>query len=195
MTVDLRTDDTGTASTGTASDDLTQEEVFETLRNRRRRYVVHYLLHEEDESDLRDIARVVAAWENDKRPGEVTSEERRRVYNALQQTHLHKMDDAGVVRFDAARGTVSASERLDDLQVYLEIVPGNEISWSQYYLLLGLFSLSLVLAQLVAVPPFGRVPGVIVAGVIALLFTCSGLAHEYYSREMRLGGDERPPEV
>jgi len=34
-----------------------------------------------------------------------------------------------------------------------------------------------------------------VAGVLALRFTGSGLAREYYSREMRLGGDERPPEV
>jgi len=192
MNVDLRTND---PSGDESADDLTQEEVFETLRNRRRRYVVHYLLHEEDESELRDIARVVAAWENDKRPAEVTSEERRRVYNALQQTHLHKMDDAGVVRFDAARGTVSASDRLDDLQVYLEIVPGNEISWSQYYLLLGLFCGSLALATWAGVPPFGRISGVALAGVTALLFTFSGVAHEYYSREMRLGGDERPPEI
>lgn len=176
-------------------DDLTREEVFETLRNRRRRYVVHYLLNWDGESNLRDLSRQIAAWENDKPPEKVTSEERRRVYNALQQTHLHKMDDAGVVQFDAARGTVSASSRLDDLQVYLEIVPGNEISWSQYYLLLGLFGASMVLATWVGVPPFGRVSGVVIAGVIALLFTLSGIAHEYYSRKMRLGGGERPPET
>lgn len=185
----LERDDSSDGATG----EFSREVVFEMLSNQRRRYVIHYLLDADEEAELRELARAVAAWENDKRPDAVTSQERRRAYNALQQAHLPKMDDAGLIRFDSSRGTVSASEGLDDLQVYLEIVPGNEISWSQYYLLLGIFSGSVSLASWVGVPPFGRIPGVLLAGGIALLFVLSGLAHLYHGRKMRLGADGRPP--
>jgi uncharacterized membrane protein len=178
-------------------EEFTQEVVFEMLSNRRRRYVVHYLLDADDgtEAELRDLARTVAAWENDKRPEEVTSTERKRVYNALQQAHLPKMDDAGLIEFASSRSTVAATDGLADLQVYLEIVPGGEISWSQYYLLLGVLFLSVALAAAVGVPPFDGVPGVALAGAMAVLVTLSGAAHVYHGRKTRLGADERPPSV
>lgn len=175
--------------------DFSREEVFEMLSNQRRRYVVHYLRTHEGKSELRDLARTIAAWENDKPPDEVTSQERRRVYNGLQQVHLPKLDEVGVVEFDADRSTVSASENLADLEVYLEIVPGREIPWSHYYLLLGAFCASVALAAWTGLYPFGHIPGSLLLGGAALLLTCSGLAHAYYSRKMRLGGRERPPSV
>jgi hypothetical protein len=177
------------------SDEFTREVVFEMLSNRRRRYVVHYLLDADDEAEaeLRDLARTIAAWENGKRPEGVTSTERKRVYNALQQAHLPKMDDAGLIAFDSSRGTVSATDGLADLQVYLEIVPGGEISWSQYYLLLGLLFLSVALAAAVGVSPFDAVTGVALAGAMAALLTLSGAVHVYHGRKTRLGATEHPP--
>jgi uncharacterized membrane protein len=174
-------------------ENFSQEVVFEMLSNERRRYVIHYLLDADEEAELRDLARTLAAWENDKHPEEITSQERKRVYNALQQTHLPKMDDAGLVAFEASRGTISAADDLADLQVYLEIVPGDEISWSQYYLLLGLLFVSVSLAAAVGLAPFARVPGVALAGAMAVSLTLSGVVHVYHGRKMRLGADERRP--
>ncbi|UPV99434.1 hypothetical protein M0R88_12985 [Halorussus gelatinilyticus] len=189
----LHREDRDEANEPTDGAAFSQEVVFEMLSNSRRRYVVHYLLDNDRDAELRDLARAVAAWENDKRPDEVTSQERRRVYNALQQAHLPKMDDAGLVAFDASRGTVVAADGLADLRVYLEIVPGDEISWSQYYFLLGAFFGSMTLASLVGVDPFGAVPGVALAGAFALVLVASAAAHVYHDRKMRLGADERPP--
>jgi hypothetical protein len=174
-------------------EDFSQEVVFEMLSNQRRRYVVHYLLDADEEAELRELSRTVAAWENDKRPDEITSQERKRVYNALQQAHLPKMDDAGLVEFDASRGTVSATDELADLQVYLEIVPGDEISWSQYYLLLGFLFVSVSLASGVGLAPFAWIPDVALAGMMAVLLTLSGAVHVCHGRKMRLGADERQP--
>ncbi|WP_158057765.1 DUF7344 domain-containing protein [Halorussus halophilus] len=179
---------------GTAdSRNVARETVFEMLSNRRRRHVVHYLLRESGTVELRTLSRNVAAWENDKQVERVTSEERRRVYNALQQSHLPKMADAGVVQYDAARSTVAAAEDLDELQIYLEVVPGKEIPWSHYYLLLGVFCGSLTLAAGAGVPPFASVSGVPVAGIVAALFLVSAAAHVYVNRKMRLGAASRPP--
>ncbi|MFC4551690.1 MULTISPECIES: DUF7344 domain-containing protein [Halorussus] len=180
---------------GEGGADLTREIVFEMLSNGRRRHVVHYLLAHDEESELRDLSRELAAWENDKSAGAVTAEERRRVYNALQQSHLPKLDDAGLVRYDAARGTVAATDDLTDLQVYLEIVPGDEIPWSQYYALLGAFCASMTLAAWVGVSPFAGVPALALAGVTAALFACSAAVHAYYARTMRLGSGGPPPSV
>jgi hypothetical protein len=196
---DARDDATDEAADDAADEEtassapFSQEVVFEMLSNSRRRYVVHYLLDADRETELRDLARAVAAWENDKDPDDVTSQERRRVYNALQQAHLPKMDDAGLVAFDASRGTVAAADDLADLRVYLEIVPGDEISWSQYYLLLGGFFGSVTLASLAGVYPFSAIPGVALAGGMALVLVSSAAAHVYHDRSMRLGADERPP--
>ncbi|WP_276300487.1 DUF7344 domain-containing protein [Halorussus lipolyticus] len=176
-------------------EEFTQEVVFEMLSNRRRRYVVYYLLDADGEAELRDLSRTIAAWENDKRPDEVTSTERKRVYNALQQAHLPKMDDAGLVEFDSSRSTVTATDGLSDLRVYLEVVPGDEISWSQYYLLLGLLFVSVTLSATVGVSPFADVPGVTLSAAMALVLAVSGVAHVYHGRQSRLGADERPPSV
>jgi hypothetical protein len=181
---DDSTDDTG---------EFSQEVVFEMFSNGRRRYVVHRLLDSDDSVELRDLSREVAAWENDKRPDDVTSQERRRAYNALQQAHLPKMDEAGLVEYDASRGTIAAADDLADLKVYLEIVPGDEISWSQYYFLLGTFFGSVTLASLVGLYPFSELPGVVLAGTMALLLAASAGAHLYRDRKARLRADERPP--
>lgn len=172
-------------------EEFSQEVIFEMLSNQRRRYVVHYLLDAEEEVELRDLSRTVAAWENDKQPDEITSQERKRVYNALQQAHLPKMDDAGLVAFDSSRGTISAADGLADLQVYLEIVPGDEISWSQYYVLLGLLFGSVSLASGVGLTPFAWIPGAALTGAMAISLTLSGIVHVYHGRKMRLGADER----
>ncbi|MFC7045025.1 hypothetical protein ACFQH6_05940 [Halobacteriaceae archaeon GCM10025711] len=179
---------------GAAVERLSQEDVFQTLSNERRRYVIHYLL-QHGRTEIRELSLQVAAWENDKPREQVTSDERRSVYNALQQSHLPKMAGSGVIEYDAARGVVEPTADLDDLEVYLEIVPGHEIPWSQYYLLLGLFCSSLTAAVWLEAPPFGWVPPMGLAAVCVALFTASAVVHSYHASQMRLGNDGPPPGV
>ncbi|WP_458185070.1 DUF7344 domain-containing protein [Haladaptatus sp. NG-WS-4] len=183
------------SSTSEVNHDLSKEDVFTALGNERRRYAVHYLLRDEGDVEIGDLAVQIAAWENGKGVEDITPQERRRVYNALQQVHLPKMDEVGIIQFDADRGVVSVSDDLTDLRVYLEIVPGHEIPWSQYYLLLGVFSASVTLAAWLSVPPFGRLNPLLLAGVVSGLFVASAVVHAYHGRNMRLGDAERPPSV
>lgn len=98
---------------------LELDDAFEVLSNRRRRYVVHHILQCDETVDLRSLSRQVAAWENRKQLDRVSAEERRRVYNALQQFHLPKLRDAGVVCYDSDRGTIGSTEITENLQAYL----------------------------------------------------------------------------
>ncbi|MFC6725756.1 hypothetical protein ACFQE1_15555, partial [Halobium palmae] len=133
------------------------EEVFDTLSSQRRRFTIH-ALEREGPMEIGELARTVAAWEYQKDAEAVSSAERRRVYNSLQQVHLPKMDEKGLLDYDADSGVVSPTDSLSQLRLYLEVVPGNDIPWSRFYLLLGSFGLLFAATTALNVPPFGAVP-------------------------------------
>jgi hypothetical protein len=178
-----------------AKHQVNAEEVFQTLSNQRRRFVVHALEQERGPLELRSLSTQIAAWENGKSIEAVDSQERRRVYNSLQQVHLPQMDDDDLIEYDKRSGTIQPTDDIADLQVYLEVVRGNDIPWSTYYLLLGVFSLLFAGAAVGGVPPFGSLPTVVAALVPGVLLTASGVAHTYVSRQRRLGSEGPPPEL
>jgi DNA-binding transcriptional ArsR family regulator len=170
------------------------EEVFGTLSNQRRRFVVH-ALGQEGSMEIGELARRVAGWEYRKNPETVTSAERRRVYNSLQQVHLPKMDDRGLVEYDSQSGKVRATGELSDLGLYLEVVPADDISWSTYYLLLGVFGVLFATVTASGLPVFGAVPDVVGALTTGVLLVCSAAVHTYATRGCRLGVEGPPPEL
>lgn len=170
-----------------------RSEVFDLLSNHRRRYVWHYCKRVDGNVELGDLAEQVAAWENGKSLQEITSAERKRVYTSLQQTHLPTMDEAGVVDFE--RGVVALDDRADELDVYMDVVEGNDIPWSEYYL--GLSAVSAALVAAVWMTGSGGLPisGLGWAAVVVVAFTFSALAHVLSGRKRKLGTNERPPEL
>jgi len=165
---------------------LTKGEIFDVLRNQRRRYVLQYLKQAEGPVELGDLATQVAAWEYDTTIDAVKSEQRKRVYTTLQQTHLDKMAEAGIVEYDSDRGVITSTDQTADLAVYLEIVPGREFPWQEYYLSLGAVSSALVTALWFDVYPFTMVSDLQWATVIAIVLTLSALYHVYRQRGMRV---------
>lgn len=168
---------------------LSRESAFEILSNQRRRMVVHYLLKRGLDTvvELRDAAVQIAAWENSKTIHEIDSTERRRVYNALQQSHLPKMDDVDIIDFDASRGLIDPRDELTNLKVYLEVVPENDITWSTYYLLLAGLAGSLVLAVGLGVYPFSLLGGLGTASLLVVLLAVSAIVHVLRTRQNSLG--------
>ncbi|WP_089826424.1 DUF7344 domain-containing protein [Halogranum amylolyticum] len=102
---------------------LSRDELFHLLQSGRRRAVVRYLCDHRDEStfEMRDIAVQVAAWENDKPVDRLESDERQRVYIALYQSHLPKLDEAGVIEYNQSRGWVESMPLLDRVEQYLVV--------------------------------------------------------------------------
>lgn len=174
--------------------ELSEEEVFEVLSNRRRRYALHYLV-EAGESELGDLAEQVAAWENDKSVAELSTDERKRVYSALQQSHLPKMNDAGVVNFDKNRGTVDPTEAVEGLDIYMDVVRGDEIPWSEYYVGLSAVGVALVVALWMGAFPLTLLPDVAWAAFLTTMFGVSAVIHYYHARKMKLGAGDSPPET
>lgn len=116
---------TDTDSNTAESDTLSKDEMFELLKNRRRRDALRYLLEADGESTLSDLAERIAAKENDIEIRELSSAQRKRVYIGLYQCHLPKLADAGVVDFEKHRGDVERLDAADQLDPYLD-VPTSE---------------------------------------------------------------------
>lgn len=74
--------------------------------------VLRYIETVDGELTIGELAEQIAAWENDKPIAQISSTERKRVYVALYQCHLPKMDDVGVVSFDKSRGRIGEGDYL-----------------------------------------------------------------------------------
>jgi len=172
-----------------------REEIFEIVSNQRRRHVVHYLRQQDRPVELRELSTQLSAWENEEPPAEVSHNERRRVYTALRQSHLPKMDEAGVVEYDADRSVIEPSAGMDDIELYLDVVPDSEIPRSEYYLGLGAVCAALLTVAWVDIVPFNAFPDMAWAGLCVAAVVVSGAVDTYYDRRRRLGGEGSPPGV
>lgn len=189
-----RTRTTAGTANGTNERALGKDTSFHLLESRRRRWAIRYL-NSEGSTEISDLAEQIAAWENGTTVEEVTSKQRRCTYTSLQQTHLPTLDESGVIDFEADRGIVEATDRIEDLDVYLEVVPERNIPWSTYYLGTGVLSCALVGLVAVGGDRFTILPHLALAALIALTLTISAAIHVYRSRSMRLDSGDAPMEV
>lgn len=91
---------------------LTDSDVFSVLGNVRRREAIRYLATR-DAVEVADVAEYVAGRESDQ-------DIYRSVYVSLLQNHLPKMDDMGVIEYDAASGVVTPGQSFDRVYGYLD---------------------------------------------------------------------------
>lgn len=132
-----------------------------------------------------DLSRRLAAWENDREEGMVSTQERKRVYTALRQTHLPKLQSLGVIEYDADRGTVRPTPATAELRPYLRVPSPRP--WPRYYGTLALLSSALVGALVLGWLPTW-LTGEWVAAAVSLCLAILALLH---SRETRPGHRDR----
>ena len=133
------TDDESPFGDRTAEEWHTLDRIFDVLSNHRRRRVLQYLERNE-QALVAELAEHIAAIENKKAITALSSQERKRVYIALYQSHLPKMAMADIVQYDKDRGTVKLADAAGELCSLLAIYESTEEPsivrrpWSRYYL-------------------------------------------------------------
>lgn len=177
------------------TDELNQTEVFELLGNDRRRHALHHLMTRDEGADIGELSRQIAAWETGQTIEQVTSQERRRVYVSLHQTHLPRLNKAGILNYEDTGDTIRLTDRGENLRVYMEVVEGNDIPWSVFYLGLSALGASLLLAAWVGAPPFDLFPPFAIGTLVVGLFFLASAAHVFVTRRRQLGAGEKPPEL
>jgi hypothetical protein len=93
--------------------------VYEALAHSRRRYLCYTLL-EETEWTLDELARKIAAWENDSPEDEITNRQQQRIYLSLYHSHIPKLADIGVLSFDDTTETITTAPNAKQVLLALE---------------------------------------------------------------------------
>ena len=123
--------------------ELSRGQVFEVLQSMRRRYAVHYLRRENCRVDFSDVTDHVAAWEYNTSPTDLLSEQRKRVYISLYQTHIPALADAGIIDYDPESGKIRPTSRIRVFDDYLNMFTRPMLPWDRYYRGLALGSVLL----------------------------------------------------
>ena len=168
-----------------------KDELYDLLSNHRRRYVLHFCKRVEGPVSLSELAEQVAAWEQDKEVAEITSAERKRVYTSLQQTHLDRLADAGIVEFEGDE--IELTDQAQDLDIYLDIVPAESVPWGIYYLGVSVFGAIVLSGVAVGFVPTDTIPAVGWAFVVLGVFFISAIAQVIQNRRYRLDQFDQPP--
>jgi hypothetical protein len=160
----------------TRSRAFSEQEVYDAVKNLRRRYVLYSLNRQQESVELGELAEQIAAWENNIAREEVTPEQRKSVYSALYQTHLPKLENIGIVSYDRDSKQVSFTDGARDFELYLATDAQTTIPWHKLYV-----ALSAVSAFLLVLAWFEFVPasGFQLAGLVLGAFGVTALAHFY----------------
>jgi len=143
--------------------------------------------------EIGPLAERIAAWENDVPREEVTYQQRKRVYTALQQSHLPKMDEAGALHYDSDRGVIEPADDLSRFDVYLEVVPRSELPRSETYLGLAAVCVALATVSWLGLFPFDLVGPLAWGGLFVAAFGTAALVHHRATRSLATDADT-PPE-
>ena len=174
-----RRERTEATNRGTAID---EREIHDILRNWRRRMVLRELKSNAGSTTLRDLAEALAEEESGESPP--PRNVRNSVYNSLHQTHLPKLDEAGVVTYDTDRKTVSLESQARDVNLYMEVVTRYGITWATYYRRLMTLALLTLLGAETGVPVLGDIPSLLILGVFLTAVLASG-AYQFWSDRWR----------
>jgi hypothetical protein len=164
---------------------LSTETIFATLSNRRRRYVMHCLRQTNDGLTIRDLSEQLAAWEQNCELTEVRPKERKRLYTALHQTHLPKMDAFGIVEYDSARGVVTLTDAISEFDTYLYDGRGDHLQWNVIYLALGSVLTGLVTIAGLGFAPLSTIDGHVYAAAAAVSITATAGYQTIVDRKRR----------
>ncbi|MFB6079797.1 MAG: hypothetical protein ABEJ81_02170 [Haloferacaceae archaeon] len=144
------------------------EELFDALCSARRLYVLRHLRETGGEASLGALVDAVASMEYGKRPEDLDRDERRRIYVSLYQTHLPKLGERGLVRWDDG-DTITLL--VDD---YLPGDGRGGVRWERYYLVLTVCWAAVVVLAAVDVGPFAALGSLVVgAGLVGSEFVLS----------------------
>lgn len=156
--------------------ELPLDNVFEILKNSRRRQTLTYLNNNGRETTLSDLAEHIAAIENDVSVKALSSAQRKRVYVGLYQCHLPKMDDMSIIRFDKHRGTIELTAAATQVNPYINGSDDSDRFWlSQVNFGVSAAGIGLLTLSAVGIPPFGITYRSVALAVLAIVAVCSAI--------------------
>lgn len=168
---------------------LSQNEVYDLLSNPRRRFVISYLREHSDPIELTALAREVAAWENDVPAEELSDQQEKRVYVSLYQTHIPKLENAGIVEYDSDNGEIRLTRTVGQLNRYLPEAESTELPWQSAYVATAVIGAVFYLLVFFDAPLFTEIPDAVAGVAVVAAFLAVTVAQYVYTRFVADGTD------
>lgn len=92
---------------------------IELIADKRRRYVL-YSLRNRGNTEFEAVTEQVTAWETETPPEELDEQTRRNIRIDLRHSHLPKLEETGIIRFDRRNGSIYLQHLPDSLEKYLD---------------------------------------------------------------------------
>ena len=163
------------------SEPLDEGTLHDILRNERRRHAIESLRESDGLADVSDLAESIAASESGSDPP--PTNKRQSVYVSLHQTHLPKLDDLGIVSYDPDDRTVELLDRVEQVEVYMEVVPQYALSWGEFYFAWGVLGLVTLLGVGIGVPLLSELTPAIVSAGFSLGLIIAAAYHVYSQQD------------
>lgn len=163
--------------------EISRDLVFEILSSARRRMILYYLRQHGGHATVNELADQIAAWENEVEPEDLSSQQRKRVYVSLYQTHLPKLSEAEIVDYDDDEGVVEIASRADEIDAFLTPQTESSYPWQLHYLVLTAIGALFFVLSVAEIP---GMPSVTLVGVgFVVAFALSSVAHYRSYRQQR----------
>ena len=179
--------DVGVADATGAADGLSASEVYDVLRNRRRRLVLERLRTTGAPESVSDLAEHIGGVEAGESPP--PRNVRQSVYVSLHQTHLPKLDELDIVAYDPDGKMVELAANAEHLDVYLNIDDDADGLHPGYYVGLGLVGGVVVASTAAGVPGLRAVTPV----AVGLALSAALVAAALYDLRARTDAGDRLP--
>jgi hypothetical protein len=161
--------------------DLDEREIHDVLRNDRRRLALESLRERGGEATVRELSERIASQETGEDPP--PRDQRQSVYVSLHQTHLPKLDELSIVEYNPDEKDVTLTGRIQEVEVYMEVVPEYGLSWGEFYFGLALLGFLTAVAALIGVPGVNSISlGYLVTGYFILQMIAAA-AHVYSQQD------------
>lgn len=167
----------GLSSSTPSSLDISEEDIHDVLRNRRRRLVIDILKEADSPVSVRELSEQIGAVESGSDPPPRNIKQS--VYVSLLQTHLPKLDELNIINYEPDGKTVAVEGGLGEVSIYMETVPKYGITRSEYYAAVSLLGLLTILGAELGVPGLASVSSMTWAYGFLLLGFVSSLYHSY----------------
>ncbi|WP_254861927.1 DUF7344 domain-containing protein [Halovivax gelatinilyticus] len=174
---------------------LDVDRLYDVLANQRRRFALYYLKRHPEGVSIGELTEQVAAWEVGATPAEVTPDQRKRVYTALQQSHLPALESASIVTYDEERRIVEPTEALASIECYPMSDRSDFDAWSRWYLGVTALSSAVVSLAWLGLWPISILSPLVIATGILVAFATLVVTHWYATEHRSSSTDARPPEL
>lgn len=148
---DTHRDDQSTIDKLGSDEDRSARQLYDIFRNVRRRYVLYYAKQVRGPISVNELVEKIASWEDPLDSEGCSRERRRSIYNSLQQTHLPKLEDVGLIEYNRNKKRVTLTAHAERVEFY---PASNTAVWGTRYRLLCIFATVVVCIDILSLLPF-----------------------------------------